>query len=439
MDNRWKKQFALIYSGQAFSLVGSAAVQFAVIWWITVKTESAITLTIATIVAFIPTMVISPFAGVIVDRINRRIIMMCADGFVGLVSAVLGLVFLSTDTPSLGFLYAILFLRGLGSAFHQPALQAATPQLVPADMLVKAGGWANLVASAAQMLGPVLGAALMAFMPMAAIVFIDTIGAAIAVDTLAFVRIPDVERDGSPARVIGDLKEGLVAMRGNPAFMASVAPLGLVMLLFMPLGSLFPLLVRVGFNGDAWDNSMVELAFSLGLGVASAVLGVWGGKRRRFTLISAACVLLGLMSVVGGLLPPEGFWIFVACSFVMGLAGTAFNVPFMAYLQESFAPDVLGKVFALWMSLISLAMPIGLLVAGPVSEAVGVSTWFWASGIAVALAGAWAWWVLRHHDVAAIELAGADDAVADPALSGAVGSEPAAQDSVVDEGGAQAV
>lgn len=173
--------------------------------------------------------------------------------------------------------------------------------------------------------------------------------------------------------------------------------------------------------------------------MASAVLGVWGGKRRRFTLISAACVLLGLMSVVGGLLPPEGFWIFVACSFVMGLAGTAFNVPFMAYLQESFAPDVLGKVFALWMSLISLAMPIGLLVAGPVSEAVGVSTWFWASGIAVALAGAWAWWVLRHHDVAAIELAGADDAVADPALSGAVGSEPAAQDSVVDEGGAQAV
>lgn len=69
--NKWKKQSITIYAGQAFSLLGSSAVQFAVIWWLTIQTESAVTLTLASIVAFIPGMIIGPFAGVWIDRYNR--------------------------------------------------------------------------------------------------------------------------------------------------------------------------------------------------------------------------------------------------------------------------------------------------------------------------------------------------------------------------------
>lgn len=101
----WKKQFAVIYTGQAFSILGSAAVQFAVIWWLTIQTESAITLTIASLVAFLPNMLIGPFAGVWIDRYNRRTVMILADGLVAVSSIILGAAFLLVETPPIWFIY----------------------------------------------------------------------------------------------------------------------------------------------------------------------------------------------------------------------------------------------------------------------------------------------------------------------------------------------
>ncbi|MGE9502375.1 macrolide efflux MFS transporter Mef(B), partial [Escherichia coli] len=87
----------VIYTGQAFSILGSAAVQFAVIWWLTIQTESAITLTIASLVAFLPNMLIGPFAGVWIDRYNRRTVMILADGLVAVSSIILGAAFLLVE------------------------------------------------------------------------------------------------------------------------------------------------------------------------------------------------------------------------------------------------------------------------------------------------------------------------------------------------------
>lgn len=190
--NNWKKQFITIYLGQAFSILGSAAVQFAVIWWLTIQTESAITLTIASIVSFLPNMLIGPFAGVWIDRYNRRRVIIAADGLVALSSVILGAAFLIMQSPPVWFIYMILFLRGVGNTFHAPAMQAAIPTLVPADMLTKAGGWGNMIQSVSTMLGPVLGAALMAFMHISAIMLVDILGAVFAIICLMFVKIPDI-------------------------------------------------------------------------------------------------------------------------------------------------------------------------------------------------------------------------------------------------------
>ena len=143
----WIKQFAIIYAGQAFSILGSAAVQFAIIWWLTIQTESAITLTIASVVAFLPNMLIGPFAGVWIDRYNRRSVMIAADGLVAVSSIILGAAFLLLQTPPIWFIYIVLFIRGLGNTFHGPAMQAAIPMFVPTDMLTKAGGLRSLINS----------------------------------------------------------------------------------------------------------------------------------------------------------------------------------------------------------------------------------------------------------------------------------------------------
>lgn len=387
MDQNWKKQFAVIYAGQAFSFVGSAAVQFAVIWWLTIQTESAVMLSLASIVSMLPFLLLGPFAGVWVDRFNRRTVMMAADGIVALSSIILGAAFLVTPAPPVWFIFTFLFFRGIGSTFHGPAMQAAIPMLVPADMLTKAGGWGNLISSLANMLGPVLGAGLMAAMPIWAIMLVDIAGALIAVVCLLFVVIPDVPREGDELKVLADLKLGLAAIRNNRALMAVLMPLMVMNLIFMPLGSLFPLLVRTHFQGEAWHNSLVEFSFAGGLLLSSFVIGIWGGMKKRFLMVSFAIGLLGATSLISGVLAPSWFMVFVFVCFIMGVSITFINVPLIAFVQETTAPEMMGKVLSLIMMLMTISMPLGLLIAGPASEVIGIDGWFLWSGAALIASG----------------------------------------------------
>ncbi len=398
MNIHWKKQFLIIYAGQAFSLLGSAAVQFAVIWWLTVQTKSALVLTLSTVIAFIPNMVIGPFAGVWIDRYNRRKVMIAADGLVALSSVILGIAFLLLQTPPVWFLFFVLFLRGVGNTFHGPAIQAAIPMLVPAEMLTKAGGWGNLINSISSMLGPVLGAALMGMFPIASIMLVDIAGAAFAIICLLFVKIPDIPQSAEKPDFLSDWRQGFAAIRENKPLMAVLPAMLLCNVLYMPLGSLFPLLVYSHFMGTAWHNSIVEFIFAGGLLVSSLVIGVWGGIKRRFLMVALAIGALGASSAISGLLPPGGFAAFALCCFVMGCTGTFINVPLMAYTQETIAPEVMGKVFSLMMTGMTLAMPIGLLLAGPVSELIGVDRWFFWSGIALAATGLLCYIMTRRYD-----------------------------------------
>ena len=385
MIKNWKKQFAVIYTGQAFSFLGSSAVQFAVIWRLTIQTESAVTLTLAAISAFIPNMLIGPFAGVWIDRFNRRAVMIAADGLVALTSVVLGAAFLLMEMPPVWFIYLILLFRGLGNTFHGPAMQAAIPLLVPAHMLTKAGGWGSLINSFSNMLGPILGAALMGVLPIAGIMLVDIFGAVAAIVCLLFVRIPDVPESGQKLRFLSDMKQGFSAMRANKPLMAIFPSMVVMTILYMPLGSLFPLLILVHFGGTAWHTGAATFVFAGGLLVSSLVIGVWGGMKRRFLMASLAIGVLGLGSLFSGALPQEGFAAFLVCCFLMGSSGAFLNVPVMAYTQETIRPEMMGKVFSLLMTAMTWAMPVGLLAAGPVSERIGISQWFFWSGVALLL------------------------------------------------------
>lgn len=398
MHTSWKKQFAVIYAGQAFSLLGSAAVQFAVIWWLTIQTESAVVLAVSSIVAFLPNLLVGPFAGVWIDRYNRRAVMMAADGLVALSSVILGVAFLLWEAPPIWFLFLILFLRGLGNTFHSPAMQAAIPMLVPADMLIKAGGWGNLINSISNMLGPVLGAFLMGVLPIASIMLVDILGAAFAILCLLFVKIPDIPRTAETPDFLADWRQGFAAMRANRPLMAVFPAMVLCNVLYMPLGTLFPLLVRTHFLGTAWHNSIAEFVFAGGLLASSTVIGIWGGMKRRFLMAALAIVVLGAASAVSGILPPDGFAAFTLCCFAMGCTGTFINVPLMAYTQETIAPAMMGKVFSLLMTAMTLAMPAGLLLAGPVSELVGVDRWFFWSGLALVVVGVLCRLMTRRYD-----------------------------------------
>jgi len=395
--NSWKKQFGAVAVSQAFTLLGSAAVQFAVIWWLTIETGSAVTLALATIAAFVPNMLLGPFAGVWIDRYNRRTVMIAADILVAVSSTILGVAFFVAGSPPLWFVFMILTLRGLGMMFHTPAMQAAVPMLVPTEMLTKAGGWASMINSLASMLGPVLGATLMNLLPVAYVMLIDILGATFAIVCLLFVKIPDIPQSGEKVRLISDMKQGLAAMRKNKPLVA-LFPSNIAMnILLMPLMSLFPLLVRTHFAGTAWHNGAAEVLFAGGLLASSIIIGVWGGMKKRFLMAMLAIALAGIASTLSGL-PGQSFWIFLICCLLMGGAGTFIQVPCMAYIQETIAPQMMGKVFALLMTAMTWSMPFGLLIAGPISESIGVSWWFVWSGIGLVTIAVAGRLMTRKHD-----------------------------------------
>lgn len=396
--DKWKKQFSIIYAGQAFSILGSSAVQFSVIWWLTIQTESAITLSVASIFSFLPNMIIGPFAGAIIDRYNRRTVIIAADGLVAISSVILGAVFLLYPTPPIWLIYFVLLLRGIGNTFHAPAMQAVIPMLVPTEMLTKVGGWSNMVQSISSMLGPVIGAALMTFLPIASIMLVDIFGALFAIFCLLFIKIPDIVQTTEKFNVFSNIKSGFIATKENKPLVAVFFPMIFMNIFFMPLGSLFPLLVKSHFLGEALHNSVAEFTFAAGLLISSLIIGIWGGMKNRFLMASISVAVMGLATVISGALPTNGFWIFAVCCFFMGGSGTFMSVPIMAYVQESTAPEMMGKVFSLLMTAMTLAMPFGLIIAGPVVEIIGINTWFFYSGIALLVVSVFCRISTRRYD-----------------------------------------
>jgi DHA3 family macrolide efflux protein-like MFS transporter len=396
--NHWKKTFFKIYIGQAFSLLSSSAVQFSIIWWITMETGSALSLTIASVVGLLPQAVIGLFAGVWIDRFDRKKIMIIADVAVAVSSFLLGLLFF-LGIESIIYVYVVLFIRALGETFHKPALQTLIPQLVPPSELTKAGGLGQMINSACSMAGPMLGALLMSLSTLQYVMLIDVFGAAIAVTILSFTKIPKAtinHRDKTS--FIHDLKQGVDAFRSNKALLRLSIPMLISTIIFVPIGTLLPLMVKGYFNGSAWHNGIVQTLFSIGMLAAAMLIGITGGFKKQFFMISISTGLLGICAIIGGILPAHLFWVFCLVVFVMGTTGMGFNIPFTSYIQRTVPAENLGKVISLVTSVMSFAAPVGMFIAGPISDIIGVNNWMIFAGIVMIIVSLLTHFLTREFD-----------------------------------------
>lgn len=391
----WKRNFFTIAAGQAVSLVGSSAVQFSLIWWIASETSSALMLSLAGLLAFLPQLFVGPFAGVWIDRWKRKAVIIGADAFIALAAGAFALLFLFGSAPPYWAACVVLGIRALGNVFHTPAMQAAMPMLVPPEQLVRANGWSQMIQSGAFMLGPVIGAALYAALPMPVIMLTDVLGAAVACLSVAAVRIPDPKRERREApHLFREMKEGAAALLKNRELSIVLLAAALCMVFVLPLSTMYPLMTSVHFSGTAWQASVVEFVYAGGMMLCGAIVGARGKIRRKFPVVHAALIGYGVFSLLSGMLPQAAwaFWAFALLCALMGASATLYNVPLMAYLQQAIPPESLGRVFSLIGSVMCLAMPVGLLFAGPIAEVYGIAALFAVSGvaqIAIMLASLW--------------------------------------------------
>lgn len=382
--SKWKQQFIIIMSGQTVSLIGSSAVQFAVIWWLASETASPMMMAFSGLMAFLPQLILGPFAGVWIDRLKRKYVVIAADLFMGIAALIFAGCFLIGEPPYWSAC-VVLLIRGIGNVFHTPAIQSIMPLLVPSDKLVKVNGFSQFFQSGAFMLGPVLGAAMYAALPLPLILLTDFLGALIASSTMAVVKIPELKKDPSHVpHFFKELKLGAaVLVQDKKIFTVALAAVG-CMIFFMPLSSYYPLMTSSYFNESAWHASLVEMLYAAGMMGISLIMGIFGNIQRKFLVIHIGLFGIGLTSLLCGLLPAtdSGFWIFAVLCFFMGASGNVYGIPYMAYMQETIPPEALGRAFSLFGSLMSITMPLGLLLSGPFAERFGVVFWFMITGFA---------------------------------------------------------
>lgn len=387
MENRnWKRKFIALYTGQFFSLLSSAAVQFSIIWWLTDTTGSPLVLALAGIAGFLPQALLGPFAGTIVDRHSRKVMMILADLIVALGSLFLFL-WMYYSEPNITLVILVLIVRSLATAFHMPAMQASVPLLAPKEHLTKVAGWGQMVSSMTNIAGPAVGVSLLAVSSLEWVLLFDVFGAIIACSVLLFIRIPSVTRTEEMAtdNLIAEMKEGYHAIVKHRLVLKLTIGMIVVAVLFIPVGTYFPLMVRNHFEKGVVEAGIVEIVFAIGLIVGASFLGVLGDRFDKVKTMAAGMILMGISLFISGLLLPSMFYVFVVMSFLVGLAGPLFSAPFYAFIQAEIEPQLLGRVFSFVTSLSLLAAPIGLGLAGFFTELTNVAVFFSAAGLLIVL------------------------------------------------------
>jgi len=407
-------RFWAIFSTQSISLLGSQIVQFSLVWWLTKISGSASVLAIASIMALLPQVFISPIAGAYVDKWNRRLIMIAADGLIAFMVIILALLY-AFGLVQIWHIYALMFLRAVGGAFHFPAMQASTTLMVRKENLARVAGLTQALNGLVSILAPAIGALLYELWPLQIVLMIDVSTASIAIMILLFTKIPQPRRvSESPKSLLSDIRDGvnyLLHWRGGLYLILGAV---LINLFFVPAVSLTAILVQRLFAGEVLHYATLESMLGIGMVVGGVSLGVWGGFKSKVKTAMLALVLAGLSALIVGILPSSAFLLAVACFFVIGAMLPMLNGSLFALLQAMIPPDLQGRVFTIVLATSAAMAPIGLAVAGPISDLLGVQIWFIFGGLVMTGFGVLSFFVPSMRDMEKIHEIVKQDSNEDP-------------------------
>ena len=387
MNSNWKRTFAIIWSGQFFSILTSSLVNFAIIIWLSIQTGSAEILAWAAIAAMLPQSIIGPFTGALIDRWNRKLIMMLADTFIAICTFALATLFW-LNIAELWHIFVLLGLRSVGSAFHMPAMQASVPLLAPSDQLTRIAGINQIIASVSQIAGPALGAMMITIWDIEYVLIFDVAGALLAVTSLFFVNIPNPEKIEDTERdIIKEIKEGAMVVLRNKGLSLVFLYSTIVVFFIVPISVLFPLMTLEYFNGTEFQAGIIEAIWSVGALVGGAIMGVKVYKINRVGLINWMHLLLGASFLLTGLLSPNGFVWFAVLTALSGVSGAIYSSAFTGLMQTKIEPQALGRVFSMYYTIALIPAMLGLIGIGYVADTIGLGTSFLISGIIIILIG----------------------------------------------------
>jgi DHA3 family macrolide efflux protein-like MFS transporter len=361
--------FTIVWLGQVLSLLGSAMTWFALSIWAFELTGQATTLALLSFFVFGPTILLSPVAGALVDRWNRRLVLILSDLSAGMATLVVLLLY-SAGSLQLWHLYVAGFLAGAFQAFEYPAYAASITVMVPKRHYARASGMLELAWSASAVLAPLLAGILLGKIGITGIMAIDVVTFVFAIGSLLLIAIPQPTKSEAGLEAEGSIwKEsfyGFRYIRVRPSLLGLLLLYATVNLVDYAGFTLFAPMLLARTGGDEFVLGSVQSAGAIGAVVGGVLLSVWGGPKRRIHGVLIGWALSGIGLVFMGL--GRGVSVWLLAGFLYAFFEPIVNGSDQAIWQSKVAPDVQGRVFATQMLIAQITMPVAMLLAGPLAD-----------------------------------------------------------------------
>jgi len=361
--------FTVVWLGQIVSVLASLMTQFALTIWAFEKTGSATALGLIQVFFVTPFLLISPLAGVMVDRHDRKLMMMVSDLGAGL-STVGILVLQAFGVLEVWHLYVAAVVNGLGNTFQWPAYSATISTMLPKEQYGRANGMMSLIEAGPGVIAPLIAGALLPFIGLAGILLIDVATFLLAIGALLVVYIPQPPRTEEGTQGQGSLWEQAVY-----GFRYIFARRGLVgLLIIFLLGNLFsgvqwtllaPMILSRTGNDEVIFGS-VQSAGAIGGVIGGVLMSLWGGFKRRIHGVLLGWVLASLALVFLGIGRDLSVWI--PSMLIGALFFPLINSSSQAIWQAKVAPDLQGRVFTSRRLIAWLTQPVTPLIAGLLAD-----------------------------------------------------------------------
>lgn len=381
MSRNWKGRLILFLTSQTISLFGSALVQYAITWYITLKSQSGAMMTISIICGFLPTLFISPFAGVWADRYSRKLLIILADSMIAIATLILAILFFM-GYEAMWLLFLASVIRSIGAGIQSPAVGAFIPQLVPEDKLTKVNATNGTIQSVVMLISPMASGALLTIASIKVIFLIDVVTAALAVSILGlFLYIPVHNKALNKEKIsyFGDMVEGIKYIK-NHSFIATLFTFCAIYFIFIaPLAFLTPLQVTRSFGEDVWRLTAIEITFSTGMIAGGLIMASWGGMKNKIHTMGLSFLVIAICTTALGIVP--NFWIYLGIMMLSGVVMPMFNTPFTVMLQQKVEQDFMGRVFGVLNMISSCTMPLSMVIFGPIADIIRIEWLLIGTGI----------------------------------------------------------
>ncbi|MFX0114957.1 MAG: MFS transporter [Candidatus Hodarchaeota archaeon] len=376
--------YLLFWIGQLLSNLGSNIVQFVIVIWIAWEYDSAFLLGLSAFAGFAPLVLLTPFAGVLVDRWSRKKVIATVDGLQALATAIMVyLFFLEIESFwLLVFLLVILACRGTFQAFHFPATEAIMPLMVPKERLSRLNALTYLMLGVVVIIGPLLAVFLLLYWEVYEIMLLDPLTFLIAIIPVLIIRIPEVKRSprekGMLEEFIDDFIDGIGFIKQGNGLLALLSLFTAANFFVTFLNILLPLYVKNVHSGDKTDLGYLVAAQNIGLLIGALLMSSWKGFKRNIVGVAFAMLIMYVGFLIVAFTPkdPNAFLMIGFGLLIMGFMLPVMNVSSQTIWQKVTPPEKIGRVFAARRTIAQITAPVAMIISGVLAEFIGIQSLF---------------------------------------------------------------